>query len=220
MNRFVRYIYADHNDSPKVRSLVGGIVSGNARVLNFGSGGTHLGPNVTNLDITPGEKVDVVYDGGRIPFDDEYFDAVIAQEVLEHVHQLGQSVTEIRRVLRRGGQFYCQVPFILGYHSGPEDYRRFTLVGLKEYFAARGWQIVDSGVTVGAAVALYRIAVEFFAVLLARPFNPAYRPLKGLFAVLFYPIKWLDPLTRNGPNAHRIPGGVYVIVQKNTSQDQ
>lgn len=211
---FVRHVYADHNDTGKIRAIIREFVLGNGRVLNFGSGATRLGPNVTHLDLQMGPNVDVTYDGRNIPFDDGYFDAVIAQEVLEHVQDIGHSVSEIHRVLKTGGRFYCQMPFILGYHTGPEDYRRFTLPGLREYFEAKGWRVVDSGVTVGAAVALYRIAVEFFAVLLSAPLPQLYRPLKALAAVLLYPCKWLDPFTRSGPNAHRIPGGVYVIVQK------
>jgi SAM-dependent methyltransferase len=213
-SNFVRHIYADHNDSPKVRAIIRDLLASNRKVLNFGSGDTRLGVSVTNLDLAPGPNVDVTYDGRDIPFDDGHFDAVIAQEVLEHVQDLEHSVAEIRRVLRDGGLLYCQLPFILGYHSGPEDYRRFTLVGLREYFSERSWRVVETGVTVGAAVALYRIAVEFFAVLSARLIPAAYRPTKALFALVLYPLKWLDPLTRGGPNAHRIPGGIYAIVQR------
>ena len=211
---FVRFVYADHNDSPKVRKMLAGLLASGQRILNFGSGDTRLAGHVTNLDIAQGPNVDKVYDGRNIPFADGHFDVVIAQEVLEHVDDLEHSVCEIARVLGPGGRFYCQMPFILGYHSGPEDYRRFTLVGIQEFFARRSWKILEAGVTVGAAVAFYRIAVEFFAVLLSRPVPATYLGFKALFALLLFPVKWLDPFTRGGPHAHRVPGGVYVVVQK------
>jgi len=210
----VRFFYADHNDSPMVRRKLAAIVAGGERVLNFGSGYTRLAPNVVNLDLAPDVNVDVVYDGRNIPFPDGHFDAVVSQEVLEHVEDIEYSLVEIARVLKPGGLFYCQMPFILGYHSGPEDYRRFTHIGMQDFFTRRGWQVQDWGVTVGAAVALYRIAVEFFAVLLSAPLPRIYKPMKGLFAVLLFPLKWLDPLTRGGANRHRVAGGFYVVVAK------
>ena len=47
-----------------------------------------------------------------IPFPDEMFDIVIAQEVLEHVFDLKQSLAEIKRVLKTGGLAYIQVPYL------------------------------------------------------------------------------------------------------------
>lgn len=42
-----------------------------------------------------------------IPYPDESFDAVIANMMLYHVPQLYRGLSEVRRVLKKGGSFYC-----------------------------------------------------------------------------------------------------------------
>lgn len=45
-----------------------------------------------------------------MPFEDERFDIVIASHILEHVPNMGNALTEIRRVLKKGGWFYLFIP--------------------------------------------------------------------------------------------------------------
>jgi SAM-dependent methyltransferase len=54
----------------------------------------------------------VVYDGGRLPFEDRAFDLIISQQVLEHVPeaQLVSYYSEEGRVLKPGGRALHQVP--------------------------------------------------------------------------------------------------------------
>ena len=58
------------------------------------------------------------------------------------------------------------------------------------------------------------ICVEYFSVLSSVVVPPLYKGFKGLYAVLFYPIKWLDGLMNLSPERDRIPGGYYVIARK------
>jgi ubiquinone/menaquinone biosynthesis C-methylase UbiE len=46
-------------------------------------------------------------DAQSIPFDDETFDAVIANHMLYHVPDKAQALTEIKRVLKPGGRFFA-----------------------------------------------------------------------------------------------------------------
>lgn len=46
-----------------------------------------------------------------LPFDDESFDIIISQEVLEHILDIKQGIREMYRILRRGGIIFIQVPF-------------------------------------------------------------------------------------------------------------
>ena len=49
-------------------------------------------------------KVDVFYDGKTLPFADKSFDAVVCFEVLEHIFNPDEAITEIRRVLKGDGE--------------------------------------------------------------------------------------------------------------------
>ena len=48
-----------------------------------------------------------VVDIQAIPYPDQSFDAVIANMLLYHVPDLGKGLSEVRRVLKDGGVFYC-----------------------------------------------------------------------------------------------------------------
>lgn len=48
-----------------------------------------------------------VIDIQDIPFGDETFDIVIANMMLYHVPDLDRAISEVRRVLKKGGKFYC-----------------------------------------------------------------------------------------------------------------
>ncbi len=57
-----------------------------------------------------GERANVEYmqaDIQNLPFDDKSFDIVIANAMLYHVPDLAKGISEVRRVLRDGGTFYC-----------------------------------------------------------------------------------------------------------------
>ena len=49
----------------------------------------------------------MVFDCEKIPFKDNYFDAVIANHVLFYVYDINKALEEIRRVLNPLGMFYC-----------------------------------------------------------------------------------------------------------------
>lgn len=59
-----------------------------------------------NLGEKPGLEYRVI-DIQSIPFDDESFDVVIANMMLYHVPDIACGLSEVRRVLKKGGAFYC-----------------------------------------------------------------------------------------------------------------
>jgi SAM-dependent methyltransferase len=103
----------------------------NCRVLELGAGegyGTfELSQSgkvreITGLDIDPhsidraakkykSDKLSYkVYDGNRIPYDDNAFDAVISFQVIEHIRDDRNTITEIHRVLKNDGIFLLTTP--------------------------------------------------------------------------------------------------------------
>jgi SAM-dependent methyltransferase len=86
--------------------------SGSGRVLVIGGGtegaGTeplyrHAGLEVVGTDIYPAQGIAVICDGHSLPFQDNSFDGVLIQAVLEHVLDPQRVVGEIERVLRPDG---------------------------------------------------------------------------------------------------------------------
>jgi SAM-dependent methyltransferase len=216
-SKFVRKVYADHDDSPEVRRAIKECLDDlqpNEIGLQIGSAGTRLHPSVLNLDLVYNSHLDCCARAESLPFKDECFSLELSQEVLEHVQDLPSAVREMYRVLREGGRVYCQVPFTIGYHPGPTDFWRFTREGIREIFEQAGFVFEDMGITVGPCVGWYRITIEFTAVLAGGLTEKLYYPVKALMALLLYPIKLLDPLLLRTKQADRIAGGYFVIMRK------
>lgn len=61
----------------------------------------------------------------------ERYHAVFSKSVLEHVRHPWAAGREMTRILKPGGLFFHEVPFSYFYHKAPEDYYRFSPVGLQ-----------------------------------------------------------------------------------------
>ena len=182
--------------------------------LNFGAGATKFHERILNLDIGRGELTDIVNAGMELPFRDGTLDLVISQEVLEHTDNPVHWIGEIHRVLKPGGHFYCQLPFIIGYHPGPTDFWRFSKEAYPQLFPDEIWEMEKLKLALGHGSGLYRILVEFFAVTASVIHSKLYMPTKGLFAILCWLLQWFDGLTRFSKQKDRIPGGYFCVVKK------
>jgi SAM-dependent methyltransferase len=215
---FVKYIYADHNSSivvkKKLNSLLKILDQNDTSALNVGAGLTRIHPKITNMDIFPGDHIDIVGFAEDIPCADESFDLIISQECLEHVRDPFKAMNEMYRVLKKGGKIYLQLPFIIGYHPGPTDFWRFTTEGIEELARRNQFTLLEKGIVVGGGSGYYRISVEFFAELLSIPVPLFYKPFKAVFAIVFYPFKAFDFILKYSRQKNRIPGGYYLIAQK------
>jgi SAM-dependent methyltransferase len=86
------------------------------------------------LDLDPGTNPDICCDIERIDWESDYFDTVIATEVLEHVLHPDKAVDEIRRILKPGGICILSTRFMFPYHPDPHDYFRFSQDSLAHLF--------------------------------------------------------------------------------------
>ncbi|CAN2039108.1 hypothetical protein GMMP15_1040015 [Candidatus Magnetomoraceae bacterium gMMP-15] len=214
---FVSKIYATHNNSPLVKKALNkclALLDERKIGLNVGSGTTILHSSVINLDIAFGPAINCCGRAEYLPFSDNCFSLVISQETIEHVRYPNLAINEMYRVLKDNGILYLQVPFIIGYHPGPTDFWRFTKEGIREMVEQAGFICEEVDIAVGGGTGMYRIAVEFIAVLFSQVFAQLYIPIKGLAALLLFPLKWLDPILSRGNQVDRIAGGYYVIAKK------
>lgn len=85
------------------------------RILDFGCGdgqvvraGRARGLDILGADVKEG--VDHRIRDNRLPFDDRSFDLVLANQVVEHLEALEDSLEEVARVLKPGGLLVCLFP--------------------------------------------------------------------------------------------------------------
>lgn len=79
--------------------------------LNLGCG-TDVREGFLNIDVRNLPNVDIVSTLENLPFEDNYADLIVAQDVLEHFCriELGRVLEEIKRVLKIGGILEIRVP--------------------------------------------------------------------------------------------------------------
>jgi len=100
-------------------------------------GNSHeYGMNIDRQEIT-------YYDGKIIPFPKSSFDGAICIEVLEHVENPDEFVSEISRVLKKGSILLLSVPWSARRHHIPHDYHRFTRERLAKLFEENGFTHVN-----------------------------------------------------------------------------
>jgi len=213
---FVGRIYSDHNRSRLIKEPVQDFL----RILSDGGLGIDIGgdcrrhPRLLTINLQENQNTDVVADAMKLPFRDGSVDVVITQETLEHVRCPDAALAEIYRVLKPGGTLFCQLPFVIGYHPGPNDFYRFSREGIVALVERAGFKPTRVSVSVGPAAAFSRICAEFFATSVATLSPRLYRPAKGAAALLFYPLKWMEPVLLRSPQIDRLAGGYIVFAQR------
>lgn len=80
--------------------------------LNIGAG-FDIKKDYVNHDIANLQNIDVVHDLNKFPWpwDDNYFEEIIAKDVIEHLNEFIKTIEEIYRITRIGGVVKIQVPY-------------------------------------------------------------------------------------------------------------
>ena len=82
------------------------------------------------------------YEGNSFPFENASFDSILCNQVLEHVFNPDEFLTEIHRVMKPSGKLLLTVPFVWDEHEQPHDYSRYSSFGLAHLFKKNGFEIV------------------------------------------------------------------------------
>jgi SAM-dependent methyltransferase len=142
-------------------------------VLDFGCGSKPYETLFTNADSYTGvdvvisghdhknSKVDFYYDGKTLPFPDNHFDAVVSFEVFEHIFNTDEVISEIRRVLKPGGQLLITIPFALYEHEMPFDFARFTSYGIKHIFEKNKFEVSEIRKTTTFFMAVCQLFISY-----------------------------------------------------------
>jgi SAM-dependent methyltransferase len=82
-----------------------------------------------------------VCDLAAIPVEDERFDRIIFNQVLEHLPEPMPVLRELHRTLKPGGAMICTCPFFYEEHEKPYDFYRYTQFAHRYLFAKAGFEI-------------------------------------------------------------------------------
>jgi SAM-dependent methyltransferase len=86
---------------------------------------------------------DKFYDGKAFPFQDQEFDAILCNQVLEHVFNPDEFLAEINRVMKPSAKMLMTVPFVWDEHEQPYDYARYSSYGLKALLERNGFRVLQ-----------------------------------------------------------------------------
>jgi len=186
------------------------------KILNVGGGPIRYG-NEISLNLQPFVNVNVVGDAHNIPFEDNSFDSIICNAVLEHVPNPQRVVDEFIRVLKPGGLVYVEVPFLFFYHGYPNDYHRFTQHGLKNMLS--DLDTVQFGITQGPVSALLLSLNHLLTLILPWSDTKLSKVYNGVFRWLFFPFKYIDKWLNKKSESHVLAGGFYILARKQLATD-
>jgi len=123
------------------------------KLLDFGCGRkpyqnlfeveSYTGVDMAREDDWTKSYADVLYDGKRLPFENEMFDGILSTEVIEHIPDAEPAVEELFRVLKPGGKLLITVPFVWNEHGMPYDYLRYTSAGITHLLQKKGFKVKE-----------------------------------------------------------------------------
>jgi len=184
----------------------------NLNIINLGAGTKILREDVINVDLQLLPGVDIVADASLLPFKNDSIDVVICDYILEHAANTQAIIKEIVRVLKKRGLLYLKVPFIMAFHSAPDDFYRWTKPGVAKI--VQEFEPIETKVACGPSSAFVWIASEWLATLLSFNLMPLYQFWLIVFTIILAPIKLFDFLIANYKSADIAAGGFYFIGKK------
>ncbi len=110
--------------------------------------------------------------GGKQPFENGSFDAILLTDVLEHLAEPAVALCEAGRILRLGGKLIIGVPFFYWIHEEQHDYYRYAEFALQRMCRLSGLSVVE--------LQAYGGLPEILCDLLAKGIEDLPRPLATL----------------------------------------
>ena len=100
---------------------------------------------------------DDLYDGTKFPYQNDSFESALCNQVLEHIFNPDEFLTEINRVLKPGGILLLTVPFVWDEHEQPYDYARYSSFGLNALLAKNNFKIISHKKLAADATILFQL---------------------------------------------------------------
>lgn len=193
-----------HKINPKILIIGGASITTNTEMI--------INPDniVVESDVYIGPRTQIIIDGHNIPFENDTFDLVIFQAVLEHVADPFKCVQEAHRVLNSDGLIFAATPFMQQVHMGAYDFTRFTYLGHRRLF--RAFSEIESGISAGTGVALGWSIRAFVNSLINNKYFSFI--LTTIVHFLFFWLKYIDYIIHNNKGTYDGASGFYFIGRK------
>jgi len=103
----------------------------------------HVRYETADLKTVDKPYADVTYecDLADIPVEDNRFDRIIFNQVLEHVPDPANVLAELCRVMKPGGKMVCSAPLLFDEHEQPYDFYRYTQFAYEPLFSRAGLKV-------------------------------------------------------------------------------
>ncbi len=155
---------------------------------------------------------DYIWDGKEMPFQNNFFNCVLATEVLEHCPDPEIVLKEVCRVIKPGGTFFFTVPFLWNLHEVPNDQYRYTPFSLERHLKNSGFDEIEIIATGGWHAAM----AQMLGLWVKR--SPIPRNKKFFLSIIIKPImKYLlklDKLKKVKFQEGQMISGLYGTAQK------
>lgn len=110
---------------------------------DFCNSSEYVGLEIDSPENRAHKKADYFYDGLHFPFQNEEFDSIVTNQVLEHVFNPTEFLSEVNRVLKKKGNLLLTVPFVWDEHEQPYDYARYSSFGIASLLEKHGFEIIE-----------------------------------------------------------------------------
>ena len=78
-----------------------------------------------------------------LPFEDNFFDSVVMDNVLEHIHKPNKNINEIKRVLKNKGRLVIGVPGVKGYLNDSDHCKYYNENNLKLLAKENRFKVIE-----------------------------------------------------------------------------
>ena len=104
----------------------------------------HTGSNLIKIDFE--KKFDVA---------DKSYDSIIAFNVLEHIYNYQQFISECYRIASPSAELHMLIPFLWKFHEDPYDFHRYTHQSLEKILVDSGWDVISISPTLDGQFAVF-----------------------------------------------------------------
>ena len=165
---------------------------------------------IIGSDVSFGPETNIINDAHDLPFDNQTFDCVIIQAVLEHVLEPQRCVDEIYRVLKASGLVYAETPFMQQVHMKQYDFTRFTHLGHRWIF--KNFDEINSGPICGPGMAL-AWSYSYFLTSFTTS-RPIHRFLTVFARLTSFFLKYFDYYLIDKPGSYDAASGYFFLGKK------